>query len=300
MVRQTWFGACRKVFIVMEPRLSTSVGQGNVWNQIAVVALIIRNSKSIKKSMRDRLTLRHKAKIHQEENATGITCEQTELVQALKEIIWQEKLADEKKLRGKGKRKEEGEAQGEHMQSTMERLGQTVKRHLEHFVDWNFLCLHGKLVRLSNFLSLNNVLGPVFSRCSSSSMPTVSFLPDLYSNVPRGRASGFKCLKQWGRVMAAHKAKRPILTIRDCEQCTRYRSDGIFLDCTKTAFSFLQNRFFQNTCVRVFKRSVGVWGERKFALFPVFSLSLWPLPRSWASQKNTGCAVQYLSAEPVA
>ena len=30
-------------------------GQGNVWNQIAVVALIIRNSKSIKKSMRDRL-----------------------------------------------------------------------------------------------------------------------------------------------------------------------------------------------------------------------------------------------------
>ena len=55
--------------------------------EIAVVALIIRNSKSIKKSLRDRLTLRHKAKIHQEENAPGITCERTELVQALKEII---------------------------------------------------------------------------------------------------------------------------------------------------------------------------------------------------------------------
>ena len=37
--------------------------------------------------MRDRLTLWHKAKIHQEDNATGITCEQTELVQALKQII---------------------------------------------------------------------------------------------------------------------------------------------------------------------------------------------------------------------
>ena len=181
-------------------RIEARKGQGNVWNQIAVVALIIRNSKSIKKFMRDRLTLRHKAKIHQEENATGITCEQTELVQALKEIIWQEKLADEKKIRGKEKRKEEGEAQGEHRQSAMERLGQTVKRHLEHFVDWNFLCLHGKLVQLSNFPSLNNVLGPVFSRCSSSSMPTVSFLPDLYSNVPRGRASGFKAVAEgYGR-----------------------------------------------------------------------------------------------------
>ena len=68
-------------------RIEARKGQGNVWNQIAVVALIIRNSKSMKKSMRDRLTLRHKAKIHQEENATRITCEQTELVQALKEII---------------------------------------------------------------------------------------------------------------------------------------------------------------------------------------------------------------------
>ena len=172
------------------------------------MALVIRNSKSIKKSLRDRLTLRHKAKIHQEENAPGITCERTELVQALKEIIWQEKLAYEKKLRGKEKRKEEGEAQGEHRQSAMERLGQTVKRHLEHFVDWNFLCLHGKLVQLSNFLSLNNVLGPVFSRCSSSSMPTVSFLPDLYSIVPRGRASGFKAV---GEGYGHPKGKAPDL-----------------------------------------------------------------------------------------
>ena len=166
-------------------------------------------------------------------------------------------MADEKKLRGKEKRKEEGEAQGEHRQSAMERLGQTVKRRLEHFVDWNFLCLHGKLVQLSNFPSLNNVLGPVFSRCSSSSMPTV-LSPSYLISTLTYRGGGRRGLKQWGRVMAAHKAKRPILTIRDCEQCTRYRSDGIFLDCTKTAFSFLQNRFFQNTCVRVFKRSVGV------------------------------------------
>ena len=40
--------------------------------------------------MKDRLTLlitKHKAKIRQEENATGITCEETELDQALEEII---------------------------------------------------------------------------------------------------------------------------------------------------------------------------------------------------------------------
>lgn len=45
--------------------------------------------------------------------------------------------------------------------------------------------------------------------------------------------------------MAAHKAKRPILTIRDCEQCTRYRSDGIFLDCTKTACPSFKIGFFK-------------------------------------------------------
>ena len=43
-----------------------------------------------KRSPKDRLTLlitKHKAKISQEENATGITCEETELDQSLEEII---------------------------------------------------------------------------------------------------------------------------------------------------------------------------------------------------------------------
>ena len=49
----------------------------------------------------------YKVKICQEKNATGITCEETELNQALDEMIEKEKLADEKSSEAKKKEKEE-------------------------------------------------------------------------------------------------------------------------------------------------------------------------------------------------
>ena len=66
--------------------------RGDVWNRIAVnlSGLDHPKFKVNKRSVKDRLTLlitKHKAKIRQEENATGITCEETELDQALEEII---------------------------------------------------------------------------------------------------------------------------------------------------------------------------------------------------------------------
>lgn len=45
--------------------------------------------------------------MRQEENASGIACEETELDQALKEIIDKEKLANEKGSEAKKKEKEE-------------------------------------------------------------------------------------------------------------------------------------------------------------------------------------------------
>ena len=109
----------------------------DVWNQIAVnlSGLDHTEIKANKRFMRNRLpTLlitKHKAKIGQEENATGNTCElETELVQALKELIDRKiKLADEKSSEDEKKEKEEGAAREKHRQSAMERLGQTVKRH---------------------------------------------------------------------------------------------------------------------------------------------------------------------------
>ena len=66
--------------------------RGDVWHQIAVnlSGLDHPKFKVNKRSIRDRLTLlitKHKAKIHQEENGTAVTCEETELDQALQDII---------------------------------------------------------------------------------------------------------------------------------------------------------------------------------------------------------------------
>ena len=84
------FVLCREV-LVMEPyqHPHRSKERGDVWNQIAVnlTGLDHPKFKVNKRSMRDRLTLlitKHKAKIRQEENATGITCKETELDLALK------------------------------------------------------------------------------------------------------------------------------------------------------------------------------------------------------------------------
>ena len=76
--------------------------------------------------MRYRLTLRitkHKAKIRYEENATGITCEEAELVQALEEIIDRKSRPTKKSSEVKKKEREEGAAREQHRKSAMERLG---------------------------------------------------------------------------------------------------------------------------------------------------------------------------------
>ena len=66
--------------------------------------------------------------MRQEENASGIACEETELDQALKEIIDKEKLANEKGSEAKKKEKEEKAAAEELRKTAMERLGHTQKK----------------------------------------------------------------------------------------------------------------------------------------------------------------------------
>ena len=128
---------CREV-LVMEPYQHPyrSKERGDVWNQIALNlnGLDHPKFKVNKRSVRDRLSLlitKHKAKMRQEENASGINCEETELDQAIEEIIDKEKLADEKSSEAKKKEKEEKAAAKEHRKSAMERLGQTKKRNAE-------------------------------------------------------------------------------------------------------------------------------------------------------------------------
>lgn len=105
---------------------------GDVWNQIAINlnGLDQAKFKVSKGFLRDRLTLlltKDKVKMRQEENACGIACEETELDQALEEIIEKEKLAEEKVSEAKKKEKKEKAAAEEHRQSAMEHLGQTKK-----------------------------------------------------------------------------------------------------------------------------------------------------------------------------
>ena len=132
---------CREV-LAMEPYQHPyrSKERGDVWKQIAINlnGLDHPKFKVNKRSVRDRLTLlitKHKAKIRQEENASGIACEETELDQALEEIIDKEKLADEKSSEAKKKEKEEKAAAEEHRQSAMERLGQTKRRNADSETD---------------------------------------------------------------------------------------------------------------------------------------------------------------------
>ena len=111
MVRQTCFCAvCREV-LVMEPyqHPHTSKERGDVWNQITVNLSDLDHPKFKvnKRSMRDTLTwliTKHKAKIRQEENATGITCKDAELDLALEEII-DRRSWPTKSLRSKKKKK---------------------------------------------------------------------------------------------------------------------------------------------------------------------------------------------------
>ena len=100
---------CREV-LVTEPYQYPyrSKERGDVWNNMAINlnGLDHPRFKASKRSVRDRLTLlitKYKAKIREEENASGISCEETELDQALEEIRDKKKLADEKWSEAKNK-----------------------------------------------------------------------------------------------------------------------------------------------------------------------------------------------------
>ena len=87
---------------VMETYQNTYRGKerGDEWYQISVQLSGLDHTKFKvnKRSARDRLTMlitKHKAKMRQEEKASGITREETKLDQALEEII-DKKLVDEK------------------------------------------------------------------------------------------------------------------------------------------------------------------------------------------------------------
>ena len=132
---------CREVLVIgpyEHPYRSEE--RGDVLNQIAINlnGLDQTKFKVNKRSLRDRLTLlftKHKVKMRQEESACGITCEETELDQALEEIIDKEKLEEEKGSKAKKKEKQEEAAAEERRQSAMERLGQTKKRKAEGETD---------------------------------------------------------------------------------------------------------------------------------------------------------------------
>ena len=104
---------CKEV-LLMEPyqHPHRSKERGDAWNHIALNLNGLDHPKFTvnKRSVRDRLTLliiKHKAKMRQEENASGVTCEETELDRALEEVIDKKKLANEKSSEAKNKEKEE-------------------------------------------------------------------------------------------------------------------------------------------------------------------------------------------------
>lgn len=73
--------------------------RGEVWRQIALNLNSLASPifKVSKRSVRDRLTLlqtKYKEKIREEERASGIDCEETQLDAALEEILDKEKAAD--------------------------------------------------------------------------------------------------------------------------------------------------------------------------------------------------------------
>lgn len=86
--------------------------------------------------------------MRQEENAAGITYEETKLDQALEEITGQREFGLRKRLRVTGKEKGEKAAADKHRLSAMDRLGQTVTRHFEHLIRISFvfcgLVVHSK------------------------------------------------------------------------------------------------------------------------------------------------------------
>lgn len=127
---------CQEV-LVMDPFQFPyrSKERGDVWNQIAtnLNASDHPKFKVNKRSVRDRLTLlqtKYKAKIRQEERASGIDCDETDLDRALEEIINKEKVATDTRSSVEKKKGEKAAAE-EQRQRAVERLGETKRRNGE-------------------------------------------------------------------------------------------------------------------------------------------------------------------------
>lgn len=119
---------------------NNSKERGEVWGQIALNLNSLASPifKVSKRSVRDRLTLlqtKYKEKIREEERASGIDCEETQLDAALEEILDKEKAADMERNEQAGtltkKHQIEKASAEEVRRQAMERLGNTQKRNAD-------------------------------------------------------------------------------------------------------------------------------------------------------------------------
>ena len=132
---------CREVLLqepFKQPRNSKE--RGEVWRQIALNLNSLASPifKVSKRSVRDRLTLlqtKYKEKIREEEKASGIDCEETQLVAAVEEILDKEKAADMEGNEQAGtltKTHQSEKASAEEVRrQAMERLSKTQKRNAD-------------------------------------------------------------------------------------------------------------------------------------------------------------------------
>ena len=110
--------------------------RGEIWGRIALNLNSVNSSKFkvSKRSVRDRFTLlqtKYKEKIREEERASGIDCEETQLDAALEEITEKERAADLERNDKAGVVNKENESEKESAEEVreqaMERLGKTQK-----------------------------------------------------------------------------------------------------------------------------------------------------------------------------
>ena len=132
---------CVEVFL-QEPfkHPKNSKERGEVWGQIALNLNSLASPifKVSKRSVRDRLTLlqtKYKEKIREEERASGIDCEETQLDAAVEEILDKEKAADMERNEQAGtltkKHQSEKASAEEVRRQAMERLDKTQKRNAD-------------------------------------------------------------------------------------------------------------------------------------------------------------------------
>ena len=114
--------------------------RGEIWGRIAVNLNSVNSPKFkvSKRSVRDRFTLlqtKYKEKIREEERASGIDCEETQLDAALEEITEKERAADLERNDKAGvvnkKNESEKTSAEEFRKQAMERLSKTQKRNAD-------------------------------------------------------------------------------------------------------------------------------------------------------------------------